>query len=111
MPRTLSTTDPSDRFRSILDKSLKAYTKKTGKDLLTLPLFRDLSVCNSPEEILDKPRDPNLGFNQPGNSDDSWSKWLIQTVKVLYELSATLGKVAGSVRLKRLNGTRWGTVV
>ena len=108
MPRTYSTTDPSERFRSILDKALKAYTKKTEKDLLSLPLFRDINACDSPEEILNKLRDPNLGFDQP---DDSLSKWLVPTVKVLYALSATLGKVVGPVRLRDLIVTRSGMLV
>ena len=108
MPRTPSTPDPSENFRSIFDKALKAYTKKTEKDLLLLPLFRDLNACDSPEEIISKLRDPNLGFNQPGNSGDSLSKWLIPTVKVLHALSASLGEVVGPVRLWKLNATRSG---
>jgi hypothetical protein len=111
MPQTPSITDPSERFRSIFDKALKAYTKKAGKDLLSLPLFRDLNACKSPEEILDKLRDPNLGFDQPDNSDGSLSKWLTPTVKVLYALSTILGKVADSVRLRKLNATRSGAIV
>ena len=101
MPRTPSTTDPSKRFRSFFDKSLKAYTKKTEKDLLSLPLFRELNACNSPEEILNKFRDPNLGFNRPGNSDDSLERWLIPIVNVLYTFSATLGEGVGLVRLRK----------
>jgi hypothetical protein len=104
-------TDPSERFRSIFDKALQAYTKKTEKSLLSLPLFRDLNACDSPEEIINKLRDPNLGFNQPGNSNDSLSKWLISTVKVLHALSATLGKVVGPVCLRKPNATRSGTVI
>ena len=110
MPRTPSTTDQSERFRSIFDRALKAYTKKTDKNLLSLPLFRDLDACDSPEGILNKLRDPNLGFSQPGTSGGSLSKWLIPTVKVLYALSATLGKVVGPVRLRKLDATRSGTV-
>ena len=111
MPQTPSTPDPSERFRSIFGKALKAYTKKAGKNLLSLPLFRDLNACKSPEEILDKLRDPNLGFNQLDNSDGSLSKWLTPAVKVLYALSTTLAKVADSVRLKKLNTTRSGANV
>ena len=111
MPQTPSITDPSERFRSIFDKALKAYTKKTNKNLLSLPLFRDLNACESPEEILEKLQDPNLGFNQPDNSDGSLSKWLTPTVKVLYALSTTLAKVADSVRLRKLNATRSGANV
>ena len=103
--------DPSERFRSIFDKALQAYTKKTEKSLLSLPLFRDLNACDSPEEVLTKLRDPNLGFNQPGDNDDSLSKWLIPTVKILHALSAILGKVVGPVRLRKLNATCSGTVV
>ena len=108
MPPTPSAIDPSERFRSIFDKALKAYTKKTDENLLSLPLFRDLNACDSPEEILSKLRDPNLGFN---HSDDSLSKWLIPTVKVLYALSATLGKVVGPVRLRDVIVTRSGMLV
>ena len=114
MPRTSSTTDSSERFRSIFGKALKAYAKKTEKDekdLLSLPLFRDLDACGSPDEILNKLRDPNLGYNQPGNSDDRLSKWLIPTMKVLHALSPTLDRVVDSVRLRKLNATRSGTAV
>jgi hypothetical protein len=106
MSTTPYTTDPSERFRSIFDKALKVYTKKTEKNLLSLPLFRELNACDTPEEILNKIRDPNLGFNQP-----VLSKWLISTVKVLHALSATLGKVVGPVRLRKLNATHSGTVI
>ena len=106
MSTTPYTTDPSERFRSIFDKALKVYTKKTEKNLLSLPLFRELDACDTPEEILNKIRDPNLGFSQPG-----LSKWLISTVKVLHALSATLGKVVGPVRLRKLNATHSGTVI
>jgi hypothetical protein len=106
MPPTPYTTDSSERFRSIFDKALKVYTKKTEKNLLSLPLFRDLNACDTPEEILNKIRDPILGFNQP-----ALSKWLISTVKILHALSETLGKVVGPVRLRKLNPTRSGTVV
>jgi hypothetical protein len=108
MPRTPSATDPSERFRSIFDKALKEYTKKTEENFLSLPLFRDINACDSHEDILNKLRDPNLGFN---HSDDSLSKWLIPTVKVLYALSATLGKVVSPVRLRKLSANRWGTLV
>jgi hypothetical protein len=108
MPQTPSTTDSSDRFRSIFDNALRAYTEKTEKDLLSLPLFRELDACDTPEEIVNKLRDPNLGFNKPGNSDHSLSKWLIPTVKVLHALSAALDKAVGSVPL---NAIRSGIVV
>ena len=111
MRQTPSITDPSERFRSIFDKALKAYTKKTGRNLLSLPLFRDLNACESPEEILDKLRDPNLGFGQPDHSDGSLSRCLIPTVKVLYALSTALAKVADSVRLRKLNAIRSRTIV
>jgi hypothetical protein len=78
----------------------------TDKNLLSLPLFRELNACDTPEEILNKIRDPNLGFNQP-----VLSKWLISTVNILHALSATLGKVVGPVRLRKLNTTHSGMVV
>ena len=111
MPQTPSTTDSSDRFRSIFDNALRAYTEKTEKDLLSLPLFRELDACDTPEEIVNKLRDPNLGFNKPGNNDHSLSNLLIPTVKVLHALSATLDKVVDSVRLRKLNAIRSGIVV
>ena len=111
MPQTSSATDSSEHFQSIFDKALKAYTKKTEKDLLSLPLFRELNTCDSAEETLNKLRDPNLGFNQAGNKDDSLSKWLIPTLKVLHTLSAIINQVVGSVRLRKLNTTHSGTVV
>ena len=82
------------------------YTKKTEKNLLSLPLFRDLNACDTPEEILNKIRDPNLVFNQP-----VLSNWLISTVNILHALSATLGKVVDPVRLRKLNATHSSMVV
>jgi len=108
MPPTPSTTDPSDRFRSIFDKALKAYTKKTERDLLSLPLFREINACDSPEDILNKLRDPTLGFNQPGSSDDGLKKWLTPIVNVLYAFSATLGEGVGMVRCRKSNNIRSG---
>ena len=108
MPRTPSTTGPSERFRYIFDKALKAYTKKTEKNLLSLPIFREIDACDSPEDILNKLRDRIPGFDKPGTSDDSLSKWLTPIVNVLYAFSATLGEGVGLVRRRKLNKNRSG---
>jgi hypothetical protein len=85
--------------------------KKTGKNLLSLPLFRDLNACESPQDILNKLQDPNLGFNQPGSRDDSLTKSLIPIVNVLYAFSATLGEGVGLVRRRKLSETRSWTAL
>ncbi|KAI0263877.1 hypothetical protein BGY98DRAFT_1182025 [Russula aff. rugulosa BPL654] len=87
------TTDPSSsNFQLILNNALKAYEKRTKKDLLAHPLAAELQNCDSPTKILDVLYQQVQGLEQLQSSDDRWTKWLDPTVNVLYMLSETLGE-------------------
>ena len=48
----INRTPPSSNFQPIFDNALKAYKKRTKKDLLKHPLADRLQACNSPSSIL-----------------------------------------------------------
>ena len=93
-------TASSFNFQLILNNSLKAYKKRTKKDLLAHPLATQLQSCNTPSAILGLLQQQVLGVDQSRNSDDRWIKWLDPTVNVLYALSATLGDGVGLVSVR-----------
>ncbi|KAH8986694.1 hypothetical protein EDB92DRAFT_1818181 [Lactarius akahatsu] len=84
-------------FQSIFHASLKAYEKRTKKDLLAHPLAARLHGCNSPADILAVLQDQVQEFEQSRSVDDRLTKWLDPTVNVLYAFSATLGEGVGLV--------------
>ena len=95
------TTDPSSfNFQLVFNNALKAYEKRTKKDLLAHPLAAELQNCNSPTNILAILHKQVQGLDQSMSSDDRWTKWLDPTVNVLYMLSETLGKGISLVSLK-----------
>jgi hypothetical protein len=89
-------TASSSNFQLILNNALKAYKKRTKKDLLAHPLATQLEYCNSPSAIL------TLLQQQVASrsSDDRWTKWLDPTVNVLYAFSETLGEGVSLVSLR-----------
>ena len=97
MFHTLSTTDPS-HFQSI-DEALKMYKDKTGKDLPSHPLFRDITACASPEAVLAILRKESFhpGLGQPGTSHDTSAEWLETTVDILNQVLQTVGAGVGIV--------------
>ena len=95
-----TTTTSSSNFQLIFNNALKAYEKRTKKDLLAHPLAARLQACDSPSTILSILLQQVHEFDQStGSSDDNWTKWLDPTVNVLYALSATLGEGVGLVCL------------
>jgi hypothetical protein len=92
-----STSTPSSNFQSIFYAAVKAYEKKTKKDLLAHPLAAQLQACNSPSDILAVLQDKVNEFDQSRSADERLSQWLNPTINVLYSLSATLGAGAGIV--------------
>ncbi|KAI9434598.1 hypothetical protein H4582DRAFT_759734 [Lactarius indigo] len=84
-------------FRPILDKALKEYKKKTGKELTTHPLAEEITNCDSPEAILSVLQGKANELNQSQRSDERLIKWLTPTVSVLNALSTTLGEGVGTV--------------
>ncbi len=87
-----TTATPSSNFQQIFNNALKAYEKRTRKDLLAHPLAAELQTCNSPSAILTVLQRQVQGLDQSRSSDDRWTKWLDPTVNVLYALSGNLGE-------------------
>ena len=96
----ITTGSSSSNFQLIFNNALKAYERRTKKDLLAHPLAAELQNCNSPSEILAVLHQQVQGLDQSMSSDDRWTKWLDPTVNVLYMLSKTLGKGISLVSLK-----------
>jgi hypothetical protein len=88
----ITTASSSSNFQLIFNNALKAYEKRTKKDLLAHPLAAELQDCNSPTKILDVLHKQVQGPDQSLSGDDRWTKWLDPTVNVLYMLSETLGE-------------------
>ena len=92
-----SSTTSSPNFQPIFNAALKAYKKKTKKDLLVHPLAAQLQACNSPNDILVVLQDKVKEFDESRSADERLSRWLSPTINVLYAFSATLGQGIGLV--------------
>jgi hypothetical protein len=90
----------SSNFQLIVNNALKAYEKRTKKDLLAHPLASQLQACDTPAAILAVLQQQAQGIDQSRGSDDRWTKWLDPTISVLYTFSATLGAGVGLVCLR-----------
>ena len=97
MSRVPSPHTSSSDFQSIFNAALKAYEKKTRKDLLAHPLATHLQACNSPSDILAILQDKVKEFYQSESAEERLSRWLNPTINVLYAFSATLGGGVGLV--------------
>ena len=95
LPSPLSTS--RSNLHSIFNAALKTYQKKTGKDITSHPLATEFQSCDSPHAILAVLRRqiPTPDLSQ--NRDQTFEKYLIPTVNVLYSLSDTLGEGVGLV--------------
>lgn len=90
-------------FQLIINNALKAYEKRTKKDLLVHPLASQLHACNSPTAILAVLQEQARGLEQPRSSeysDDRWTKWFDLTVKVLYTFSVAVEERVGLVSFR-----------
>ena len=94
-PQTLS----SSNYQIIFDNALEAYKRKTGKDLVSDPLFHRLESSNS-DTVLAVLRETIPGFGLSGSSGERLENRLNPTVNVLCTFSSTLG---GAVSLVSLN--------
>jgi hypothetical protein len=92
MSHTPPTTTSSSNFQLIFNNALKAYEKRTKKDLVAHPLAAQLQACDSPSAILGVLQQQVEDLNQSRSTDERWTKWLDPTVNVLFTLSATLGE-------------------
>ena len=97
-PHPIATVSSSSKFQLIFNDALKAYEKRTKKNLLDHPLATELENCNSPSGILAVLH--QQGLDQSLRDDDRWTKWLDPTVNVLYMLSRALGEGIGLVSFK-----------
>ena len=94
MSHTHPTPASSSNFQLIFDDALKAYEKRTKKDLLTHPLAPQLQRCNSPSSILDILQQQVQELNQSQRRNERWTRWLDPTVKVLHAFSETIAEGA-----------------
>ena len=97
MPQASFTSTPSSNFQSVFSAALKAYEKKTKKDILAHPLAAQLQSCNSPSDILVILQGKVNEFEQSRGADERLSRWLNPTINVLYTFSATLSGGVGLV--------------
>jgi hypothetical protein len=91
MSHTHPTSASSSNFQLIFDDALKAYEKRTKKDLLTHPLAAQLQRCSSPSSILDVLQQQVQELNRSQRRSERWTRWLDPTVEVLHAFSETLG--------------------
>jgi hypothetical protein len=82
----LETTSDST-YDLVFENALKAYKKKTGKDLASDPLLRRLETCNSPDGVLSALREQVPDSDQSGTHNDRLVNWLDPTVNVLLNFS------------------------
>ena len=83
---------------------MKAYEKRTKKDLLAHPLACQLQACNTPASILAILQGQVDDLGQVRENDERLTKWLTPTVNVLLTFSATIG---GGVSLVRIEFSSW----
>jgi hypothetical protein len=96
-PPTASSSSTST-FQPIFNNALKAYERRTKKDLLAHPLAAQLQACDSPSNILAVLQQQVQELDRSQSSDNRLTKWLDPMVNVLYAFSATLGEGVGLVR-------------
>jgi hypothetical protein len=87
----------SSKFQPIINNALKAYQKRTKKDLLVHPLASQLQACDSSSDIIALLQQQVRGLDQSRNDDNRWTKWLDPTINVIFAFSATLGADVGMV--------------
>jgi len=91
-----SSTSPSN-LHAIFNAALRTFKKKTGKDITSHPLATELQSCDSPDAILAVLRRQMPTPDQSQDGDETFEKFLIPTVNVLYTLSDKLGEGVGLV--------------
>ncbi|KAF8267451.1 hypothetical protein EI94DRAFT_1328392 [Lactarius quietus] len=92
-----TTPSSSSNFHAIFHTAVKAYEKKTKKDLLLHPLASQLQTCDSLASILSMLQGQVEDLDQARESDERLTKWLGPTINVLLAFSDTLGGGVGLV--------------
>ncbi|KAH8986452.1 hypothetical protein EDB92DRAFT_1818272 [Lactarius akahatsu] len=87
-----ATPSSSSNFQLIFNTALKAYEKKTKRDLLAHPLASQLQKCESLGSVLAVLQSQVDDLDQARKSDERLTKWLSPTVNVLLAFSTTLGE-------------------
>lgn len=100
-----STTAPTT-IGTIFKDALEAYNKNTKEDIASDPLTVQLKSCGTPSAILDVLRAQVQVFDHSQYADETFTTWLVPTVKVLHAFSATLGSVVGLVNCDCLSHSR-----
>jgi hypothetical protein len=98
MSSSSPTLESSSHFKSILDAALGEYKTKTGNDLPTNSLAKELQACKSAEAVLDVIQREAKAFDNFREGDKRLMKWIGPSVDVLYTISATVGQGVGMVR-------------
>src|ERR1700679_3175825 len=106
MSNTRTASTSSSNFQLIFNNALKAYERRTKKDLLAHPLAAQLQDCDSHSSILIVLQQQVQELNKSQSSDERFTKWLDPTVKGLYTLSETLGEGVSLVCLTISNFSR-----
>jgi len=100
-PATMSSTPSPSTSRSNLDSifnaALRAYKKKTGKDITSHPLATELQSCHSPDTVLAVLRSQIPSVDQSQSGEESFAKCLTPIINVLYAFTTTLGDGVGLV--------------
>ena len=91
--RSTASESSSTNFQLVLNNALKAYEKRTKKNLLSHPLASQLQDCDSPGDIIAVLQQQIQGPNQSRSADERWTKWLSPTINVLLTFSQTVGTV------------------
>jgi len=101
MSQTPTATTSTSNYQVIFDNALKAYKKKTKKDIRSHPLLPKLQACNSPDAVLTVLQEQIPVLNQSHSStSDKLTKWLNPTVNVLYAFSEAIGAGVGLVSIR-----------
>ena len=93
------TPESSSQFKSILDAALGEYKSRTGKDLTSNSLAKEIQGCESAEAVLEIIQREAMAFDKFRDGDKRLMKWIGPSVDVLYTISATLGQGVGMVRI------------
>ena len=95
------TPESSSQFKSILDAALGEYKSRTGKDLTSNSLAKEIQGCESAEAVLVIIQREAMTFDKFRDGDKRLMKWIGPSVDVLYTISATLGQGVGMVRITK----------
>ena len=99
------TSSSSSNFQAIFSAAVKAYEKRTKKDLLAHPLACQLQACNTPASILAVLQGQVDDLDRAHESDERLTKWLNPTVNVLLTFSTT---ISAGVSLVSIKFSLWG---